>query len=211
MTCLTSHENKTNVLFIHIPKTAGTSVKTWLQNYYGKSNVKIYQHAPVTYKKLYTVENYKFTVIRNPYSRAVSWYQQALSLILLNEAQTRFKIHGLTLETWEKGFDYFLQNFFHLCGTNPGDDIPISPMQNQVDYIFHNNIMCMDKIIYFERLDEDFKFIQNLVGCDTDLEKHKVGPSDKIRNWRTVYTSESKKLIEKFYEKDLNYFNYCFD
>ena len=52
-------------VFIHIPKTAGTSVKR-----YFKLNSKLGKHGCI-----WQYNNYKkFTIVRNPYDRIVSWY-----------------------------------------------------------------------------------------------------------------------------------------
>jgi len=84
---------KFNLLFIHIPKTAGTSITHYMNflggdNYYEKTLplnfvtprwAGKYTHLPLKYYKYFldnnTIENsIKFTVIRNPLSRLKSWY-----------------------------------------------------------------------------------------------------------------------------------------
>ena len=198
------------LLFVHIPKTAGTSVEHWFWKVYGQENVVTHKHAPLWYRELCNREMLSFTVVRNPFSRAVSWYQQALSLILLDESIKRFKIHGLTIEAWEKGFDYFIQNFYHREGVNPGDDILISPAYTQYSYLTIDNKLAVDKIVRFENLANDFKEIENIVGSNFGLEHLKIGPSDKLRDYKSVYTSSSRRLIEEIYKKDLEEFNYDF-
>ena len=54
-------------LFIHIPKTAGRSVTVSM----GKVNIK--PHAPISDPSLPKLPS--FTVVRNPYERAVSWWK----------------------------------------------------------------------------------------------------------------------------------------
>ena len=195
-------------MFVHIPKTGGTSVEHWFQKVYGKEHVVVHKHAPISYKNLNDLEMFKFATIRNPFSRAVSWYQQALSLILLDESIKRFHIHGLTLEAWEKGFDYFVQNFYDRSSRNPGDDIDISPAFTQWSYVSVNGKLAVDHLVRFEDLDQEWKKIEEMVGTNYGLGKLKVGPSDALRDWKKVYTPSSKKLIEEIYKEDFEKFNY---
>jgi len=210
MSYYSKHPSIAPLLFVHIPKTGGTSVENWYGKVYGRENVVVHKHAPLQYRELCNRDMFSFTVVRNPFSRAVSWYQQALSLILLDESIKRFKIHGLTMSAWGKGFDYFIQNFYHREGVNPGDDILISPAYTQYSYLTIDNKLAVDKIIRFENLKNDFKQIENIVGSNFGLEHLKIGPSDKLRDYKSVYTSTSRRLIEEIYKKDLEEFNYDF-
>lgn len=210
MSYYSTHPSLPNLMFIHTPKTAGTSVENWFWKVYGKQNVVVHKHAPIHYSILSELKMYKFSIIRNPFSRAVSWYQQGLSLILLDESIKRFNIEGLTQEAWNKGFDYFIQTFFEKKGVNPGSDISISPSYTQYYYLTINDTIAVDKILRFENLSYEFKQIEEIVGSNYGLEKLKIGPSDNLRDWKKVYTPTSKRLIEHIYKKDLDYFNYEF-
>jgi len=211
MSYLSTDLDKPRLLFIHIPKTAGTSVKDWFWKVYSDDGYKAFQHAPISYKELRFTDSYKFTIVRNPYSRAVSWYQQALSLILKNESEKVFKIKGLNRKSWDKGFDYFIQNFFDRVAANPNEDIPISPATNQLDYISIDGKILVDKILRFEKIDEEFQEIEKITKTNFGLGKWKVGPSDNLRDWKKVYTETSKSLIEEIYKKDFNFFDYGFE
>lgn len=210
MSYYSTHPTKNNLLFIHAPKTAGTSVENWFWKVYGREYVTVHKHAPIHYMNLFDIKAYKWAVVRNPFSRAVSWYQQALSLILLDESIKRFNIRGLTQEAWDRGFDYFIQHFYDRVGFNPGSNIVISPMFTQHYYLTINGKLAVDCIVRFENLYTEFMAIEQLVGTNHGLEHLKIGPSDALRDWRAVYTSESRKLIEQYYKIDLDFFNYDF-
>lgn len=210
MSYYTTHPSIQPLLFVHIPKTAGTSVENWFRKVYSPEYVVTHKHAPIWYNRLCDKDMFRFTIVRNPFSRAVSWYQQALSLILLDESIKRFQISGLTMDAWNKGFDYFIQNFYHREGVNPGDDILISPAYTQHSYLAGNGKLLVDKIIRFENLKTEFQEIENIVGSNFGLEHLKIGPSDKLRDYKTVYTPTSRRLIEEIYKKDLEEFNYEF-
>ena len=73
-----NHPTKGRVLFIHIPKTAGSSINEWLRNAGYKLDKLVswsgwdHQHAP---KKIYDTWgsfDYKFAIVRHPLDRFVS-------------------------------------------------------------------------------------------------------------------------------------------
>ena len=74
--------DKYKTIFIHIPKNAGTSI----EEYFGNKSVRIQpeKHADIyEIKKKFknSYNNYrKFTIIRNPYDKMVSWYFYLKSL-----------------------------------------------------------------------------------------------------------------------------------
>jgi c-di-GMP-related signal transduction protein len=210
MSYYSTDPGKKALMFIHIPKTAGTSVEDWFWKVYGFDHVVLHKHAPISYKNLASIDIFKFSIIRNPYSRAVSWFQEAGSIIAKNESVNRFNIDSLTQEAWDKGFDYFIQHFFDIERTNPNSDILISPRYTQYSYVSIDDKIVVDKLLRFENLDRDFTEIENLVGTNLGLNKLKVGFFDSLRDYKKVYTPISKKLIEEIYKKDLDTFNYEF-
>ena len=62
------------VIFIHIPKTAGTSI----EKYFNSDKPQCLKHDVIKDIKIKFPKEYnsyaKFTVVRNPYDRMVSWY-----------------------------------------------------------------------------------------------------------------------------------------
>ena len=205
-----SYYDKSNkLLFIHIPKTAGSSVEQWFKQVFGLENIVRYKHAPISYKYLNTLPHYKFTTVRNPYARAVSWYQE-LGFIV-NYTLDNYVVDRDKFKTaWEKGFDYFVQYHFDLSGTNPSEDIIMSPNQTMLYHITIDGKVCVDTILRQENLENDFKKIQDIVGTNIGLGRYKVGYYDHLRDYKTVYTDVSRKLIEEIYKTDLEYFNYDF-
>lgn len=80
-----------NYIFIHIPKTAGTSIEGYLGKHkinknhgYGVFNGKVFQHFTYNEIKNYLISNgkkeffnqsIKFTVVRHPIDRLISEYK----------------------------------------------------------------------------------------------------------------------------------------
>jgi hypothetical protein len=73
-----NHKTKGRVLFIHIPKAAGSSIEKWLKdagyeldkiNHWSGHN---HQHAPREVYETWGNFDYKFTIVRNPMDRFIS-------------------------------------------------------------------------------------------------------------------------------------------
>ena len=66
--------DKHKIIFVHIPKNAGTSVK----NLFSKKLERPFQNKTINEIKKENPKAYnsyrKFTVVRNPYDRVISWY-----------------------------------------------------------------------------------------------------------------------------------------
>ena len=69
------------ILFIHIPKNAGTSVSIFLKNLNFKKPMRIFRHPQIHHlyldeleDKININEKISFAIIRNPFDRLVSYY-----------------------------------------------------------------------------------------------------------------------------------------
>ena len=71
--------HKHQCIFIHIPRTGGTSIEHWFLNHtMGNKNLPL-KHLTAPQAKLiykdYWNDYYKFSIIRNPYNRFVSMFR----------------------------------------------------------------------------------------------------------------------------------------
>lgn len=79
---------KYKFIFLHMPKTGGTSVRTALRNIDMKATHReCFLHSDVKYSKAFIEragerweDYFKFTIIRNPFARMVSFYNHMLRL-----------------------------------------------------------------------------------------------------------------------------------
>lgn len=133
---------------------------------------------------------FKFTVVRNPWARAFSWYkavmrdevtQQQLNIsptMTLYEALTQHVGKGLL-----RPQTYWLKNF--------AGDIPL------------------DFIGRFENLNHDFKTVQQNIAHPPDNLPHKLKGSGD--NYQQHYDKQSKQLITEFYQEEIRLFGYSFE
>jgi hypothetical protein len=208
-------KDKKPILFIHIPKTAGTSVLRWYEKTYGKKFVKEHHHAPRRFNKFLDYNYKSFSIVRNPYDRAFSFYKFRKQVI--KHQQEDISDFQNELNAWNKGFDYWVKNYFHYDWPLPKRKKPIykingfgfNPTDTQYDYLTINNKISVDFILNFENLSNDFFLIKDYVNSNVDLPVENV-TNGNWDNYRKYYTEESKKIITKYYEKDLDYFKYVF-
>jgi hypothetical protein len=173
-----------NVVYIHTPKCAGTSIYRWFRDNQFCDNSRRDKHKP----KSEFVEELKdkddifyFSVVRNPFDKIVSWYGY-------------FRMHDRVKVDFK---DWFWE-----CG------------KSRTESIF-TKIDKEDCILRYERLEEDFKIIQNRLNCHKPLNKHNVSRTRLNNNiakpYQDYYTDDS--MIDAVYEwckYDIDYFNYKF-
>ncbi|NND62537.1 MAG: sulfotransferase family 2 domain-containing protein [Flavobacteriaceae bacterium] len=130
---------------------------------------------------------YKFTFVRNTWSRMYSWYANVMRD---EHMKAQYKIE-------DPNYSYL--QFL----TEKIDHTTFSQL-----YFIQNNkgIVAMDFIGRFERLQEDFNFVAERLGiADPEL------PKLLVRNYGHYtenYTEETKDLIYKLYREEIDYFMY---
>ncbi len=188
------------LLFIHIPKNGGTSVREHLAQNLKGTYVKrhlTYDQAINHFPDL--KEKVSFCIVRNPFDRFVSIYR-------MNNQENRLKkVFGkeyLIVKNKIDTFDKFIKNFQLPKNRWFGNNIftPQKVWANNVDYIF--------KLEEPERL---IKFLKsNGVKGNLPLLNNRETPSWKNKFYQKFYNSQTKKIIEEKFLIDLREFNYEF-
>ena len=197
-----------DLLFVHIPKTGGTSIeqkfgiidkeKTLIK----ESNVVCYEHGEYKIEgkeEIYAPQHYtpdiieskypkyynkckKFTVIRNPYERAISSY-------FMHEA-------GSHKEFDPDGFDWFWHQF------------PLLPRDHNLPQkrYFNNNIKY-DYILKFENLAEEFALMANDFTFSPDIPH-----INKSNKGSALHISKIKRetldYLNDYFSEDFEFLHY---
>lgn len=132
---------------------------------------------------------FKFSVVRNPWARAYSWYSN-----VLRDPQHR-REHGLTEPP---SLRLFLERHAGRGMLRP-----------QLEWLraFDGSIP-LDFIGRFETLEADFRTICSRLGVERSL-PHRVAGSGA--DYRSVYDSFSRDLIAERYEEEIRLFGYAFE
>ena len=190
-----------SLVFVHIPKTGGNSVRSLLLKNLKGNKVnpphltydQIINHDP----KLSEIES--FCVVRNPFDRFVSTYRFIYRDYRL---QKWFGENFLKVKENIDTMDKFINNFV----------MPKSPWSGHDHFtqqtVWSNNIKHIFKL---EEPDKILKFLKKF-GIDEELPhlNSREIPSWKNNLYREYYNGVSKKIIEEKFKTDLNKFNYEF-
>lgn len=209
-----SHQYK--CLFIHIPKTGGTSVESALgifgdwkiedQNLlFGKiesEEIKrlgykshFLQH--LTYDQCLSIkeipkEYLRFSFVRNPWDKMVSIYSNPDNNLIEIAKKKGINIQNIS-------FDKFI---------NVIKDIEHIHLEEQHKFICDEaGEILIDFIGRFESLSQDFNKLCSLLGVTADL-PHKNHSKHML--YREYYTEETKNIIAKRYQRDIELFNYSY-
>lgn len=198
------------VIFVHIPKTAGTSLEFALGMHGNIMNVGLEKY-PDQEKNLHIlfgkglqhlsirqIQKYlgaeifsrylKFSIVRNPYDRLVSfvawqgdkWHNKQL----LSKEEFQLFIDRAKLKFWRRK--------------------SIMPVP-QFQFLYFQGRMMMDHVLRFESLEKDVERISELLQTEIHLEYRM---NSNHLDYRSYYDEESIKWVRKVYRKDFEYFSY---
>lgn len=193
-----SHDH--GLIFVHIPKTGGSSI-TKAIGVYGRKSIRSAfgsrrQHYTmsqllgmgcITTKERF--EYFKFSFVRNPFDRMVSIFRY---MVRAKEEKIR---------NFNKAIRY------HVNSMKKGREKRVFYFRPQSEYLFSEGEMIVDFIGRFEHLKRDFRKVARRVGISGSLPHLK---RSKARNYRSYYNRASKDLVKRFYAEDLDKFKYKF-
>ena len=200
-----SHKHKT--IFIHIPKTAGTSIERSLG--IGEKNKDSFRHHDEhvvdkikyalqhytskmlinnTLIKPYWKSYYKFTIVRHPYTRVLSEYFWKKGK----------KTQGLEFD--HQDFKDHLKSYYEKIDT----DHKLS----QTEYVYSSDgKILIDEIFKFEEITKSFKIISNKLNLKSDLKQ--FNKSSNSAKYTEFLDKDDKNLIYKLYKNDFKNFRYA--
>jgi hypothetical protein len=196
---------KQKVIFIHIPRTGGTSI--FFKNIYPQSDSEIneiqaklghldikhfrfhsknsFTHLTFTEYEKYTKTNqYKiFTIVRNPYDRIFSYYKYHIYKLKINQEISSLNNEA---EKFNKYLNYFLKHKKYLT------------YKTQTSFLLNKDkiIDSSIKIIKYENLNEEIKNLPRLNASINFISK------------KDIYNQENIEIIKKYFLEDFINFNY---
>lgn len=211
------------ITFVHIPKCAGSSVHHWMKKTFGKLNERL--HSTIFQMEIFNLNIPSFTIIRNPFDRAFSWYKYRKQVL---ENQLKFNPNNSKflkeLDNWHTGFSKWIAEDFRKewHGKETFDPsmkprmffcpqgnivLPHAPMSDWI--VDKNNRIPVDYVLRFENLDTEFQQIIKFTNSPINLIQKNISQV-KLQNYKDFYNSNAKKIVQSCYQKDLDIFKYNF-
>ncbi len=195
------HDHK--FIFVHIPKTAGTSMEVALadawnneQKYFvGKNDHLDVWTTHFSIKQILEVHSeaqgyFKFCFVRNTWDRLLSAYM------------FRHHHHTMTDKRKYKSLKAFIKNDGRTGNTHT---------HSQLKFILGDNgKINMNFIGRYENLENDFKTVCDRIGIQRQLPRSHY-KSTKREHYSRYYDQETVDLVYKKYKTEINYFNYEFE
>jgi hypothetical protein len=209
-----SHEHK--FLFLAPVKVGTTSIRSCLKQYSSIDLSKFYDDPSSFYyqqwhintkntKKHFDEQNwnwtdyFKFSFVRNPWDRVVSWYKYQIKWVKKYEMglggntvyYNRYKkVSKLSFREWLENIEnMILEDFYDF-------------------FICNSNNICLDYIGRFENLQEDFDKICDKIKIPRQQLPHKN--KTKHKHYTEYYDEETKQIVAEVFAKDIEHFNYKF-
>ena len=187
MSTVISH--KYRFIFVHVPKTGGSSFMTKFSNnwkHLGKDDVVLGGHIPYTdIKEKYPYEwarYFKLAFVRNPWDRAVSLW---------------------ILRGGRSSFLDFLKKTKSLEGLKP------KMLRTQSSFICNGSELNF--IGRFEQYEATAYYLMGRLGLPYSKLKHIRITPNRTRDHAPSYTEGCRKLVTEIYKEDIKNFGYKFN
>ena len=191
--------NRHRAIFIHIPKTAGSSVaRSLFGEPRGNPHAPYHEYERINRRKFR--EYFKFTFVRNPWDRAVSSY-----FYLRNTAMQGAE------EDWRRRHVVPYADFASFVRESLDQDSIWKSLHFRPQHSFICDAtmrLRADFVGRMETIDRDFDYVCGRLGVSAKLER--TNRSDH-RSYTEYYTDELRERVAAVYADDIALFGYRFD
>lgn len=211
-----------NFIFIHIPKTAGSSIQHHLQNYSddviselkGQEGEWINPEGILEVFELQNEFGSKHARLKDYYEK---WDENKRG-----DIDNYFKF-CVVRNPWDRAISFFWYNnlidlCFHKKDFDKNKFIEQTNFEDCVSFCSHEDKVKMDYFIKYERLQRDFDFVCDrlsiphcrLKNLNAVAQRDGVFYKGKKIHYRDLYDSEMIQHVKKTYAEDIDRFGYTF-
>ena len=212
------YSSKPPFLFIHIPKTAGTSIEEALYQYQDFEINDNDIHVPMIQYREYLERDvfdklFKFCFVRNPFDLMYStwkYWVDGIDVKVSFEEWIIWRHEGRLSDGLKfiKNVDIDYESKLSFLG------IPWYMNRSPQTYFFvdDSGVFLTDFIGCFENIEVDFNTIVNHLSLhDCFLPHANKNRVNDEKDYKQFYTDKTRKIIEHQFELDLKLFGYSFD
>lgn len=185
-------------IFIHITKTAGTSVAKSLFNYLP------YHYTAIDYRVIYGKQKfnkyYKFAFVRNPWDRLYSAYRYLKSGGWNDNDKAWAEANLANFDN----FTDFIENW--LTHGNIKKHLHFMPQHHFI--CDPKGQLLVDYLAYFETINDDFNKIAQHLGINAKIGHHNANPAESYLH---VYNDKTQAIVADVYARDIALFGYQFE
>lgn len=185
---------KAKLVFIHIPKNSGKSVKVAMMGKFGDSRQIAHSHTMIKEKKSLVGKYKTFAVVRNPWDRIVSMY----SFLCQFKRQVKTRKGTISREKLKEiGFKRWLLDYGKISHKI---DVSTTPQLNWVSVKGY----VVSKIVRFEDLTAGLRDI------GIELGENKKHATARV-SYSEYYDDETRAYVNKHFAKDIIEWRYGFE
>ena len=175
-----SHEYRT--VFLHIPRTGGTSIKSVFQSKEKESYVfveDLQQAFPDVYENYY-----KWTVVRNPWEREVSIFNS---------------------NTVEGNIKSIRKQFIDSIKTKINSK---NQIESQASFLMIDGDIHVDHIVRYESIDSQWPIVCEKINKPYEPLPRLLKGANSQFSKHEIYTQESIDLVSELCKEDIEFLNY---
>lgn len=192
---MVNHELK--CIFIHIPRTAGSSLSTAINK--GRRREEGVIEGPIHFGKNWVVKEYgedlwdeyfKFSFVRNPWDRLLSQYS--------------WRVAKQQDDVQDRGFNEWVM-------WRSEQKKKREMLTKQVDTITCGSEIIVDFVGQYENLHRDYATLCEKLNVVDPVElPHKHNKKSGRKPYNDIYTDATKEIVQDYYRKDIEMFRYTF-
>jgi hypothetical protein len=210
------------IIFVHIPRTAGTSITQFLKEYFNvagvpehlelyKKRLKDKGYLKNSIEKIVSDKNYQQKIMSYKYAKhaTASHYLEICGKKLFDS----FFKFTIIRNPWERMTSWFM----HPKAGMPFKEnefikwLRLMGNENQMRFLKIDNKVLVDKILRYENLKKDLPEIFTKLGIPkNEINNLPVINKSKRGLYQKYYNELSKKLVQEMFSEEIELFNYNF-